>query len=385
MTLLFLYIAGVLLAQLLVVLLVWWAHLRFWRWRLQVERAYDHVEQIALPDGGRIELRRLTGTGVPVLLVHGLAMNHRNQDIAEEVSFARHLRAQGRDVWLLTLRSGRTHLSVFGQSHSHFSAMVKHDFPVAVNTVLARTGQAQLDLAGFSMGGMLVYATLGRTVQPAQVRRVALFASPAKVRPLGLLSLSRVLPYGLSPSVPMRLWTRSLAFAPRWISALLWRQLYNAKNVERAVERNVLWNVWEDIPGRLGSDFVRWSAADGVVSVDGAPILDGLSQVAVPVCFFAGSVDWLAPAWTVRAGFDAWGSALPGVDKHLVLLGREHGTRNEYGHCDIAFGKHVREEVFEPAGRFLATGLFGALRTVSESMPAGPAEPAAPSAFSAAE
>jgi hypothetical protein len=41
-----------------------------------------------------------------------------------------------------------------------------------------------------------------------------------------------------------------------------------------------------------------------------------------------------------------------------VVLGRASGTRDEYGHCDISFGRHVKTEVFEPAARFLATGVF---------------------------
>jgi hypothetical protein len=39
-------------------------------------------------------------------MVHGLSANHRNNDLIPDHSIARHLRAHGRDVWLLTLRSG---------------------------------------------------------------------------------------------------------------------------------------------------------------------------------------------------------------------------------------------------------------------------------------
>jgi pimeloyl-ACP methyl ester carboxylesterase len=353
---------------------LWWAHLRFWK-RLSVDLPYEAVEQLVMPDGGTIELRRvgrsrLSGaegesSDVPVLMVHGLAMNHRNHDTAEEVSLARYLRSQGRDVWLLTLRSGRPSRSlkrplelVYGPAQSDFAAMVKHDLPSAVREVLARTGQPRLDFAVFSMGGMLLYAGLDRTVDSKLVRRAALFASPAKVRPLGALSLTRFVPAALAPSVPMVLMTRSFAFFPRLVPSFLWRRLYNPSNVDAKVERGMLWDVWEDIPGRLGNDFVRWSAAGGQLTVDDKPVLPGLANVNVPACFFAGSIDWLAPASTVHAGFEAWGRNVPHLNKHFVVLGRASGTRDEYGHCDISFGRHVKHEVFEPAARFLATGVF---------------------------
>ena len=101
---------------------------------------------------------------------------------------------------------------------------------------------------------------------------------------------------------------------------------------------------------------MRWSSHGGTVDVDGVPILPGLAKVSVPVCFFAGSVDWLAPADTVRAGYEAWGRALPRVDKHFVLLGRAHGSCDDYGHCDISFGRHAKKEVYVPAAGFLNTG-----------------------------
>ncbi|MDB4990449.1 MAG: lipase [Myxococcaceae bacterium] len=373
MTTLLLYIAFLTTVITLLVLMVWAAHIWFWRRRLSVPLDYAAVEKLVMPDGAVIELRRLDATStlgpkgerspVPVLLLHGLAMNHRNHDAAEQSSFARHLRNHGRDVWLLTVRSGFSPLSVFGHPKADFASMVKYDVPHAVATVLARTGQRQLDVAGFSMGGMLLYATLDRTVDSRQIRRAAVFAGPAKIRPLGILNLSRVLPRGFSPSVPMRLLTHTFAFAPRLVPSFLWRRLYNPANTDPKVERGMLVNVWEDIPGRLGADFVRWSSRGGEIEVDGVPILPGLAKVSVPVCFFAGSVDWLAPVETVRAGYEAWGRGLPSVDKHFLVLGRASGNCDDYGHCDISFGRNVTKEVFEPASQFLASGVFQVPRT----------------------
>ena len=71
---------------------------------------------IATADGSAIELRRVPvpegveRAGPPALLVHGLALNHRNHDMLEDLSLARYMAKRGRDVWLLTLRSGRADL-----------------------------------------------------------------------------------------------------------------------------------------------------------------------------------------------------------------------------------------------------------------------------------
>ena len=57
----------------------------------------------SLPDGAPSGSREILP---PVLLVHGVGANHRNNDLHPDFSLARHLAALGRDVWLLTLRSG---------------------------------------------------------------------------------------------------------------------------------------------------------------------------------------------------------------------------------------------------------------------------------------
>ena|GEM_PF-498788 len=367
LSLLVAYVAAVtLLVSAMVALLFylcWRLHLAFWSPRLGNSPAYAELEEHTLPDGGVIALRRIRGGAspeataasarVPVLLIHGLAMNHRCFDL-DETSLARHLAREGFDVWLLTLRSGRSYLSPFGPRHCDFASMVAHDLPFAVDAVRARTGKPQVDVAGLSMGGMLLYAGLGRSLAQDKVRRVIVFGSPGKIRALGPISLSRFLPARLALGVPMRAWLRTVAFAPRLVPRLLWRRLYNPANLEAPFERRMLWNVWENIPGRLGHDFVSWSAAGGAITVDHTPVLAGLAHVDVPALFFAGSVDWLAPVTCVRAAYDAWGSALPMVDKQFVVMGREtSGASCDYGHCDLILGHNAAREVFEPAVAFL--------------------------------
>jgi polyhydroxyalkanoate synthase subunit PhaC len=358
-TTLWLYIGFVTLVCTLVGVAVWLAHLHFWSWLFASEPKYESVETLRMPDGGVIELRRIATPieprdATPVLMIHGLAMNHRNHDTHADYSFARHLHREGRDVWLVTLRSGMRWMHLFSGPRSDFASMVKHDLPGAVQAVLARTRQRQLDLAVFSMGGMLAYAGLDRTLDARLIRRVVVFASPGKIRPLGVIGAFHFLPPAFSPTAHLRYGLGAIAFAPRLVPTVLMRRLYNAENVDPRIERGMLCDVWENIPGRLGSDFTRWAKNGGDLTVDGLPVLNGLAKLNVPVMFFAGGVDWLAPEYTVRAAYEAWGRDVPGLEKHFILLSRGHGVQCDYGHCDIAFGRNAPQEVFTPAARFLA-------------------------------
>jgi polyhydroxyalkanoate synthase subunit PhaC len=355
-----------LLALLLVAaFLVWaaafWGHLYYWDRKLGVTMPYSLEERIATADGTAIELRRLPPPDAPadlppVILVHGLGANHRNNDLLPDHSLARHLRSLGRDVWLVTLRSGLSRVTRAEAKLMRFAAMVRHDLPLAIDTVLARSEKSELDYVGFSMGGMLLYASIGTSVEPEKLRRVVIIGSPALVRPPWPLPrfLSR-LPAGLAPTMRFRLLGRAGAFASEWVRTPFHRLVLNPENVAPGMARLALANLVADVPGSLNLDFAAWAvSADGRLTLDGEAVLDRLADVRVPVLFFAGVADRLAPPEAVRAAYTAWGANLPEVEKRFVLLGREHGAHGDYGHGDLAVGVHAREDVFEPIGEFLA-------------------------------
>ncbi|EYF07092.1 alpha/beta fold hydrolase [Chondromyces apiculatus] len=351
------------LALLVVFALATWAHLRFWNSRLGLALAYDVEEVLPTPDGAHIELRRVPrAKGAeatkaaddaalpPVLLVHGLGANHRNQDLHPDWSLARHLAAVGRDVWLVTLRSGLL-VGWAERRRAHFGAMVKHDVPMAVQAILERTGKAQVDYVGFSMGGMLLYAALGRTLDVAKVRRAVIIGSPGRV--LSPTRLVRLVPRGFIPTVPMRSLAQGFAFASEWARTPLHGALANPRNLAPGVTRLILMNLVRDIPAVLQAEFLGWAAGDGEIRVGGERVLDGLAKVEVPVLFFAGSKDNLAPVSAVRHAFEAWGRERPETPKRLIVLGRDFGQQEDYGHGDLAVGARAAAEIFEPVARFL--------------------------------
>ncbi|AGP33664.1 lipase [Sorangium cellulosum] len=335
-----------------------WAHLFYWVKRLTLPLEYSVEEVLRTEDGAPIEIRRVPvppGAEAqpdlpPILLVHGIAANHRNQDIHPDYSLARHLATLGRDVWLLTLRSGRL-LTRLERRNVRFSSMVRYDLPCAFDAILKRTGARSLDYVGFSMGGMLLYAALGRSVPEDRVRRVVIVGSPGR---LGTPArLMRFLPGRLLPGVPLRFMARSVAFASEWLPTPIHHAVANPRNVPPGVTRLALVNCIEDIPAALNADFAAWLASDGEIRVDGERVLDGLASAAAPALFIAGSADRIAPVSSVRAAFDAWGRDHPETPKRFLVLGRDFGAREDYGHGDLAVGAYTGVELFEPIARFL--------------------------------
>ena len=334
-----------------------WLHLRYWVQKFSVPLEYESVERVALADGGAIELRRLARQAgelplPPVLIVHGIGANHRNFDLAGDRSLARVLSAAGRDVWLVTLRSAL----VTRARLMRFDAMVAHDLPAAARTIRARTGSATIDYVGFSMGGMLLYAALGRTLPVVEVRRAAFVGSPGRIElPLSALRLLRFLPRWLIPRLRLRMISRMIAFAAEWVpSTPLHRIVYNPRNMPRGVAAAALVNMVEDLPAPLLADFAAWAFSDGEIRVAGERALDGLRSVQVPVLFVAGGADGLAPPSAVRAAYDAWGADLPTfTQKELRVVCIESGASADYGHGDLAIGTEVAREVFAPVVAFL--------------------------------
>lgn len=371
------WIAVLAIALLVVPLIAAVAHYRYWVKRLTVPLEYALEERIETPDGSAIELRRLPplrekASGAvepapeklpgalaqaPVLLVHGIGINHQNNDMLPDLSLARHLATAGRDCWLLTLRSGRNDKQWRERPLMRFERMARFDLPIGIARVLEVTGAGQLDYVGFSMGGMLLYGSIGRTVPPEQLRKVVILGSPAIVRPpwpLVLSSMLRFLPWWAIPTIPLRLLSRMAAFAADWFPRTpLHDVVYNRANVERGIAGASLMTI-QDLPGWLAVDYVRWMSRGGPIDVDGKSILERLEEQRMPALFFAGAADRLAPPDSVRAAYDAWGSAQQDVDKTFVLLSREAGASADYGHGDLAIGRHAKDEIFEPIERFLA-------------------------------
>lgn len=348
--------------------LLTWLHLGYWTRRFEPHRKYSLVERIETEDGSAIELRRVTTAEIadvdrvepapetavgaaplpplpPVLVVHGIGIDHRNNDMFDGRSMVRALAARGRDVWLVTLRSGRTGLSFRERSRVTFARMARHDVPLAVREVLRRTGSAQVDYLGFSMGGMLLYAALAlKTIDASTLRRVAILGSPGAVIPASrwISRLARVWPAALVPGVWLSVPSRMVAFLAGHLTTPIHREIIQPGELHTADIGPALATI-RDIPLPLFRDFARFVRA-GRVEVDGVDVLPELANVGVPAVFVAGAGDRIASPEGVRAGYDAWGSAVAAPKKwHLVS---KEGGQADHGHGDLAFGHRAPTSVF---------------------------------------
>lgn len=342
-----------LVGGLVLVLALWAAHVWFWTRRLSVPQIYAETHRVAASDGGMFELRRLPqqngGSGAtepPVLLVHGIAANHRNLDAHPDRSLARAL-ASSRDVWLLTLRSGVRRPG--GTRDFRFETMASVDLPEAIAEVCARTGSDTVDYVGFSMGGMLLYAALTIEAVPAgAIRRVGVIGAPAIVAsPLFGIGLVARLPRFLIPRARFRMAARSLAFATIAMPHFVGRVVCNLRNIEPRRAAQALVDIVEDIPRALQADFAAF-LRHGEVSIHDRSVLEGLAHATQPALFIAGGDDHLAPAHAVEAAFEVWGSD----EKAFHIVGRPDG-RHAYGHGDLVIGSRVAEHVFAPMLEFL--------------------------------
>ena len=327
--------------------------------RYTLEMPYEEVERLPTPDGSHVELRRLPRngevTGPPVLLVHGLALNHRNNDLTEDLSLGRHLAKAGRDVWLLTLRSGREDLPWREERIATFERMAENDLVVGVDAVLERTGAERLDYVGFSMGGMLMYAAGGQTLDQDKLRRVVIVGSPARIRaPLAVLSkIARMVPHWIVPTLRLRHVSNFMAFSAELIKTPIHRWIYNHENVDRGLAAYALVNGFVNIPSGLAIELVGFAADDGEVRFRGRLVDETLRAMSTPVLFVAGADDRLAPPEAVRIAHDAWG-ADTGAHREFRVAGIEQGAAADYGHGDLAIGRFADQDVFDPVAEFLS-------------------------------
>jgi polyhydroxyalkanoate synthase len=346
------------LALLLGLLGLAWREIRIVAPRARPRLRYAEAHRLETEDGASIELRRLPPPTdparlPPVLCVHGIGIDHHNVDMFEDRSIARHLQRRGRDVWLLTLRSG-VRAPHRRAARTSFDRMARHDVPLAIREVLARTGAPELDYLGFSMGGMLAYAALGCVLPRGLVARVAIMGSPGIVvapEPISHV-LAHITPALLVPHLPLESVCRLLARPASWLITPIHARIVHPPNMARGDYRTALSTI-ASIPRPLLRDFQRFVRHGGELRFEGKAVLAALRGLDVPLHVVAGERDHVAPPAAVKAAFDAWGSDRPGVDKAFWVAGTKSGARHGYGHGDLAMGLRVDAEVLARVADFL--------------------------------
>jgi pimeloyl-ACP methyl ester carboxylesterase len=120
-------------------------------------------------DGSSMNLTRYVGSKYPsIMLIHGMGCNHKIYDWDENHSLARYLNNDGRDVWMLDLRthdgdgdfffvedSDREYINRYWDFNR---TLLKIDVVTAIDFIKNKTGEQKIFLSGHSYGGYLAYA-----------------------------------------------------------------------------------------------------------------------------------------------------------------------------------------------------------------------------------
>ncbi len=309
--------------------------------------------------------RDLPHFGVPVLLVHGTAINRYNFMLPGS-NLAQYLSQSGFDVWLPELRGDRSSRApdrrTWRRGQWTLEDMVDHDIPAVLDHVLAESGAERVWWIGHSLGGILGYLSLQHSRADDIAGIIAIGSPGAFEQPSRLLQRAAQAAAGLP-----RRGQFSTRGAGRLLAPLahvapdnnLLHGIVNHQNVDLADMTGMVNEAMENVSMATVRQYISWLESGVLTSADGSRnYSDGLAQIQVPALLVAGRVDHIVPPWTVRAGYQLLGSE----DKSFVVLGRGWGTQYDYGHGDLLVGSRVEEELFPLLGQWLrarATGRGG--------------------------
>ena len=256
---------------------------------------------------------------VPVILLHGSFSNRRFWYSPKGNGLGAFLARAGFDVWLaetrghgLSPRNKRYRLNTVAD-------YARYDLPAIADFVAEKSGQTP-HWIGHSMGGITLAAAVGgKYLNEQQVASLALFGSqvsrtywPLKVPPLA--------------------WTGK---------ALLKRfEVISGPRLERGPE---------DEPIGVGIESLRWHGLFGRFGDKQSDWWAGMAEAKMPLLAVSARGDREDPAWACRKLFEQFGSP----DKRFILLGREDGYSDDYGHIEMLVSKAAIQEVWPMVAKWL--------------------------------
>lgn len=329
----------------------------YWAWlhsAYKVPERADEIHLVTTSDLWRIRLYRRRpkdGVGEPVLLCHGFGGNRFNFHFPPGACLVDTLVEHGFDCWLIELRSCRSAEPPYGQSRNGVDAddFLLRDLPAAIRRIREVTGYRQVHWVGHSMGGMLLYAYLLAS-GPDEIADGVTLGSPPGFEGLNYhphrLALA-VMKYARPVVNAMVLGLTPLFAILRPKSAAF---PVNYDNLHPDVDGRLFFNIIEIPPYRAAQAFDYW-LTHKVWRMQGGKldVTAGLSTLPIPLFVIYGGADPLVPLDQAQNFYDS----LPNPDKQMLVLSKENGYAEDYGHGDLAFGRTGKEDVFEPIVEWL--------------------------------
>lgn len=305
--------------------------------------------------GWRLSLRRVGPAGGaraarPALIIPGYGMNSFIFGFHPRgLSMKDYLASRGIEVWSVDLRQqGRSVRA--GGSDRYSLADLTDDVGVAVDYVLAhtKTGSAELDLVGCSLGTALTFGYLALDE-----------AAKAKVRCVvnvgGLVTWVKIHPALRAAFYSPRLvgavrlrHTRELAglalpllarYAPWALSVYA-----NVKSTDLS-QAAVMVKTVEDPNPHVNREIAEWIGRRRLV-LRGVDVSAALGSMKNPFLCIVANNDGIVPPETARAPFDAIGS----TDKELMAVG---DPTFPIAHADLFLSTGCQETVFDKLATFL--------------------------------
>jgi pimeloyl-ACP methyl ester carboxylesterase len=327
-----------------------------------VERLPDEVHYATTGDGWRVAVTRyrvpddrsgLVRPGAaPVVLIHGIATNRLALDLADDLSLARALAAKGHDTWLVELRgrglSTRPRLFSRFDYDWCFDEYVEQDLPAALAAVRRATGADAVHLVGHSLGGMIVYALLGRPELAGAVRSAVTLAAPATFKFQG--RYLSAWPLRNLRFLRHRFLMRLLApLAGYWHPSAL-RLMHHPENLPGETLRRFMVNASASFARNELLQLGDWVESDQFRSIDHRRDYRAqMASITTPVLVIGGGKDRLAPPNAVKDAYDALGSPR----KTLWIASRGQSCAANYGHLDLVIGGAAPRDVFPVVERFI--------------------------------
>ena len=314
--------------------------------------APSETHAVTTDDGLTLTLRHVPPEGEandrpPVMLLHGLAANHRGFHLRER-SLADWLAARGHDVWLPELRGHGD--SPHDGYNWRLDDYLEYDLPAILEAIQRQTDRDGLMWVGHSMGGILLlcYGMLypdnpivrGVTVGSAIDYRIGQteFERLLAIRPL--LERLGAVPYG----------TLVHLIAPmmgRGPDALVDFNCWPS-NIEGEIARALHARCFHSIPTSLLSSLATTFEDEGLRLESGFRFTERGDRLNFPVRLVAGSRDQQVDADSVAHTAD-----LLETPTEVVVHGKDRGDADHYGHWDLLVGRRAEEETWPGIAQWL--------------------------------
>lgn len=280
----------------------------------------------------------------PVILVHGLANNHRIFDLHAPLSLSQALTRAGFDCYAVDLRGAGGSVHPNDSKVPRRASIDDHihlDASAVISFVQEHSKSSKVFWVGHSLGGLVGLALpheLHSKLSGLVTLGSPVFLTGLKLRSRIFLWLGKCVawPFRIRIDVWARLGLPLVSMTPSYFT----RGMLNAGNVDSAVRRlslaQMIAPVWYGVLKQLSD----WVKHDAFRSADGA--VDYRARVAslkIPLLSIGGVVDHIAPAPMVAKAHELAGT----TDKALLI---EYPEGTSYGHGDLLLGRNAPLHVF---------------------------------------